>query len=230
MNMKSSTRILLLAVVMVFPVLHTGCDTVQERLSITPNHLLLKKGDLAYRYNRYEEAADYYKQVLDREPGNQQALVSYGKTMMKLGEPAKAASAFHTAAMADPDDADLVYMLAKAEVESGQYDRAFRLLQTRGSDNADPKAWILLAEYALQLDDPDTAATAIHRAIDIDGEKSAEPYLKAADLAERLGNDNEALRRLRQAYGRDPNNEQVEKRLREYGEIPGPSIALEPGN
>ena len=229
MNMKSPAHIVLIAALMLFPVMILGCEATQERLNTTPNHLLLKKGDHAYRYSRYEEAGDFYKQVLDREPGNERALISYGKCMLELGEPAKAASAFHTAALASPDNSELVYMLAKAEVESGQYDRAFRLLQSRGADNADPKAWILLAEYALQLDDPDTASNAIDRAIELEGETSAEPYLKAADLAERLGNDNEALRRLRQAYGRDPGNVEIEKRLREYGEIPGPSIALEPG-
>ena len=230
MNMKSPALILLLAGVMALPALVIGCDTVQERLKITPNHVLLKKGDHAYRYKRYEEAADFYKQVIDREPGNEQALLRYGQCMLDLGEPTKAASALHTAALASPEDAELVYLLARAEVESGQYDRAFRLLRARAIDNADPKAWILLAEYALQLDDPDTASNAIDRAIELDGGTSAEPYLKAADLAERLGNDTEALRRLRQAYGRDPENAEVEKRLREYGEIPGPSIALEPGN
>lgn len=230
MNMKSPAQILLLASVIALPILGVGCDTVQERLKITPNHVLLKKGDFAYRYDRYEEAADYYKQVLDREPGNQRALVRYGQCMLDLGNPKEAASAFHTASMASPEDENLVYLLAQAEVESGQYERAFRLLRTHAIDNSDPKAWTLLSEYALQLDDPDTAANAIDRAIELDGNTSAKPYLKAADLAERLGHDEEALRRLRQAYGLEPDNPEVDRRLREYGEIPGPSLALEPDN
>jgi tetratricopeptide (TPR) repeat protein len=228
--MNAPARIVLLASVASIVAFGAGCETTDENLQNTPTHLLMKKGQHAERYGRYEEAADYYQQVLARAPGNQRALVSYGTTMLELDEPAKAAIAFNTAVLAEPGKAELVYLLARAEVENGKYDDAFGLLRTYASDNNDATAWMLLAEYALQLDDPDTASQAIARAIELVGDNSATPYLKAADLAERLGNEAEALRRLRQAYGRDPGNDDVDRRLREYGEIPGPSIALEPGN
>ena len=58
---------------------------------------------------------------------------------------------------------------------------------------------------------------------------TAEPYLLAADLAEQLGDDDTAIRRLRQAYGLEPGNEEIRNRLRAHGEVPGPTIALAPG-
>ena len=228
--MKSPVRTVLLAVLATITLYGAGCQTTDEMVQNTPTHLLMRKGEHAERYGRYEEAADYFSQVLQRAPGNQKALLQYGTVMLRLDEPVKARSAFHTAAIAEPGNADVVYLLARAEVESGQYDDAFRLLRTYGIDNNDATAWTLLAEYALQLDDPDTAQQAIGQAIQLVGDTSASPYLVAADLAERLGNDAEALRRLRQAYACDPSNTDTDRRLREYGEIPGPSIALEPGD
>ena len=50
-----------------------------------------------------------------------------------------------------------------------------------------------------------------------------------ADLAERLGDTDLALRRLRQAYGIEAENAVIADRLREYGEIPGPTVVLPPG-
>jgi tetratricopeptide (TPR) repeat protein len=146
--------------------------------------------------------------------------------MLKMGEPGKAAMAFESAVASKPQDANLIYLLARSEYENGQYDRAFDLLRQFAIDNNDVTAWTLLAEYSLQLDDPDTASHAIQRAIELNSDSSAGPYLTAANLAERLGNDQEALRRLRQAYGCEPTNPEVDRRLREYGEIPGPSLTL----
>ena len=228
--MNAPLRTVLLAAVASLTLVSVGCQTTDEMKQNMPTHLLLKKGEHAERYGRFEEAADLYNQVLERSPGNQMALIQYGTMMLKLNEPVKARSAFHTAALAEPGNADVVYLLARAEVESGKYDDAFRLLRTYAIDNSDATAWTLLAEYSLQLDDPDTAQQAISRAIQIVGDTSASPYLMAADLAERLGNEAEALRRLRQAYACDPSNTDVDRRLREYGEIPGPSIAIVPGD
>ena len=69
----------------------------------------------------------------------------------------------------------------------------------------------------------------IERAIELEPEVAADAYVAAADLAERLGDEALALRRLRQAYGIEPGNQAIADRLREFGEVPGPTIALPPG-
>ena len=221
---QARTILLLVAFGAIFSVI--GCDSAQKTLQTTPLQLLVSKGDHAMRYGRTEEAADYFSRVLDRAPGNIYALTKFGECMLKMGEPGKAAVAFETAVASKPQDSNLVYLLARAEYENGQYDRAFELLRAFALDNDDATAWTLLAEYSLQLDDPDTASHAVQRAIELDGNSTAGPYLTAANLAERLGNDQEALQRLRQAYACEPTNAEVDRRLREYGEIPGPSLTL----
>ena len=70
---------------------------------------------------------------------------------------------------------------------------------------------------------------ALETAIRLDGARSVEPYLDAAGFAERLGDIDQALRRLRQAYGIDPRDQRVQQRLRALGEVPGPTILLPPG-
>ena len=65
--------------------------------------------------------------------------------------------------------------------------------------------------------------------IAIDNGQTTDPYLLAASFAERLGDLDLALRRLRQAYGIDPYDENVNDRLTALGEVPGPTLALPPG-
>ena len=81
----------------------------------------------------------------------------------------------------------------------------------------------------MALNDPDSAQVALETAIAVDEGKTVEPYLQAAAFAQRLGDLEMALRRLRQAYGINPYDERVKQRLRELGEVPGPTIALPPG-
>ena len=44
-----------------------------------------------------------------------------------------------------------------------------------------------------------------------------------------MGQSDEAIRRLRQAYAIAPDDEAVNVMLVEYGEIPGPTLGLAPG-
>jgi tetratricopeptide (TPR) repeat protein len=206
-----------------------GCESVKKTLSTPPSVKLQQDGDHEFKWGRYESAAVFYKRILDREPGNPKALEMYGRCMLKLDRPADAANAFLAGTAHRPGDRSLLFLLARAEFASGSYDRSFQLVRTWAIDNEDSEAWLLLASFALELDDPDNARDAIERAIELDATGSAAAYLAAADLAERLGDTDLALRRLRQAYGIEVENDEIADRLREYGEIPGPTVVLPPG-
>ena len=215
--------------IVVFAAASLGCETTGDTVSTPPSVKLQKDGDHEFRWGRYESAAGYYERILEREPGNADALEMYGRCMLELDRPAEAAKVFMTATARRPGDRDLVLLLGDAEFQNGEYDRAFQLLRTWAIDNEDADAWLELAGFAMELDDPDTARDAIERAIELDPEASAGAYVAAADLAERLGDEALALRRLRQAYGIEPGNQSISNRLREFGEVPGPTIALPPG-
>jgi predicted TPR repeat methyltransferase len=88
---------------------------------------------------------------------------------------------------------------------------------------------MLLADYALQMDDADTATTAINGAILLAEGNDFEPYMKAVEIAEKLGDTKTAARRLRQAYTIAPKAPAVGAKLVEYGLAVEPTTGLPPG-
>ncbi|MGA1046069.1 MAG: tetratricopeptide repeat protein [Phycisphaerales bacterium] len=190
---------------------------------------MLADGEHAYRYGRYEEAAVDFRQVLDRYPGDVQANVGFARTQIALGNLDAARSALETAAASKPEDFEISLLLAEVLFKQRDTTRLYQLLRDRAVEQGRVDAWIVMARYALELDDPDTAQTAVVAALEISDNTSPEPYLLAAELAERVGDQKEALRRIRQAYGLAPNDPRIDAMLREYGEVPGPTIALPPG-
>jgi Flp pilus assembly protein TadD len=78
------------------------------------------------------------------------------------------------------------------------------------------------------------AKGALESAIEFDQgydlQKSTEPYYRMAMLQVRLGNQQEALRRLRQAYGINPQDPRVRAELEQRGQVLGPTLGLPRGN
>ena len=66
-----------------------GCETTPS----TPTVVLQRNGDHAFEWGRYEEAAASYRRIIDREPGDGKAQAMYGRCLMAMGEPARAADA-----------------------------------------------------------------------------------------------------------------------------------------
>ena len=219
------TRLATVALISSFLWLPGGCETLPDVPTVT----LQRDGDHEFEWGRYEAASAYYQQILDREPGDGRALEMNGRCLLALGRPAEAASAFSLAVAREPGDRELLLLLARARFEAGQYDDAFDLVRTWAIDNNDATAWYTLADFARRSNDPDTAREAVLRSIEIDPESSAAPYVLAAEIEMDLGESTAALRRLRQAYGIEPGNVEIEERLRAYGEIPGPTLVLPPG-
>jgi tetratricopeptide (TPR) repeat protein len=194
-----------------------------------PTTVLLRDGDHELEWGRYDTAAEFYGRILEREPGNPDALEGYGRCMLELGEIEKAVEAFTGAVARRPGDRTLLILLAEASFETGQIDEAFDLVRTWAIDNTDAKAWLVLADFAVRSNDPDTARDALLRAIEIDPAGGPEAYVASAELERSLGDNTEALRRLRQAYGLAPDDPSIADRLRAYGEVPGPTLVLPPG-
>lgn len=204
----------------------TGCQTTKD----APTVLLLDQGDHDFEWGRYESAAEHYRSVLDREPGDDLALEGYGRCMLALGNPEAAAESLSLAVARRPGDRELLVLLAESEFESGRLDEAFDLVRTWALDNNDAVTWYKLADFGRRSNDPDTAKDSILRAIEIDPAGSASYYILAAEIdMDLLQNTTSALRRLRQAYGLEPDNQLIADRIRAYGEIPGPTLVLPPG-
>jgi hypothetical protein len=87
---------------------------------------------------------------------------------------------------------------------------------------------------AEEANDPDTAVTAADEAIKVNeplpgGRASIDPYVRAADLAFRYGKDAQGVRRLRQAYGVNPDYPPISVELQKRGVKIDASTALPVG-
>lgn len=207
-----------------------GCSSGPQ-----PVETLRTNGDRSYQLGAYDEAAGSYREITERYPGDWLAQYRLGLCELELERPAAAVRALRVAADQRPRNDDIADALAEAYMMAGDDAELDAFLRDRATADKTARGHLRLARYAIRLGDPDTARTAIATAIAIDvdptGERmpSIEPYLLAAQLAEEFGDDDEARRRLRQAYGIDPTDERAIGGLRSLGEIPGPSIALPPG-
>ena len=203
----------------------------------TPIVTLRKNGEFNYKYGNYEDAAKDFGQIIERAPGDWEAEYRYGQCMMQLGDLESARRSLEVAQTAVPNNDEVAFALADCYFRMNDQTRLYQLLRDRAQTNASMESWLLMSEYALKLNDVDMARTAALNAIEVDQGQaeggidalSASPYYQAALVAERLGERDEELRRLRQAYGINPDDTRVKSKLVELGQVPGPTIALPPG-
>jgi len=119
--------------------------------------------------------------------------------------------------------------LAEAIYLVGDEDHLFPFLRERANSTQSVQAYLRLAKYSVEMGDPDSARRALQMALTINEGREIRPYVEAAAFAERIGDVEQAVAHLRAAYEIDPKNEQVKSRLRDLGEIPGPTMGLASG-
>jgi tetratricopeptide (TPR) repeat protein len=208
----------------------TGCQAAR------PTDTIRASGDFMMRQGDYEGAAGEYGEIIAKYPGDWQAQYKYGQCMLELRQYAPARRAMEIAYNATNNvyaakqkEPELALGLAEAMFQQGDESRLFAFLKQRASNLQTIESYLTLAKFALDMNDPDTARTALETAIVLDDGLTTEPYLQIAALNERLGNLDEAIRRLRQAYGINPDDRRVKQALVTLGETPGPALALPPG-
>ena len=206
------------------PVVLMACATSQ-----TPLVVLEQKAEHEYDYKRWEKASEYYAEIVDRDPGNKKAQFQYGVSLMNSGAYSKAEGALLTAHALDPGNDDIVIALAEVMDHLGEHTKLFAMLKDRAGDNRSSAIWMVVVDYSEKRDDYDSALEAVRNACAVDNGQDARPYYRAAVLLGKIGQSDEAIRRLRQAYAIDPDNEEVNALLVEYGEVPGPTLGLAPG-
>lgn len=221
--MSASRSFVVLALVALVAGGSFGCATQR------PTHLVRHDADAAFAEAQYDQAAIEYETIVDRSPGDWRAQYGLGRCLLEVDRPAEAREALEVAHSVQPMNDAIADALAEAMYREGSHDALFTFLTDRARARGDIKGHLQLARYAVEAGDMDTARRSILTAIEISRADSAEPYLAAASFEARLNNRSEVIRRLRQAYAINPEDDRITSRLREYGEVPGPTLGLPPG-
>lgn len=191
---------------------------------------LHERGDRLAAVGNFERAAETYERIVARRPGDWEAQYELGRAYLELDRPEEARRALEIAHGLRPGNDDVADALARAMAAEGAANELYAFLRSRAETDRSPRHHLDLARYAMELGDVDTAQQAIRTAIAVDDGRGVEPYLFAASFQAQLGDREAALRRLKQAYGIAPEDPRVLARLRDLGEVVGPSYrGLPPG-
>jgi predicted Zn-dependent protease len=185
-------------------------------------------GDRAMARGDVQAANTDYAEYVERKPGEADAQLSYAKTLLALGQPAKAVEHATLAYDQHPADDEYIETLARAYYESHRTDDLYRFLRGLTSGRGQVADYIRLGKYSAKLGDADGAEAALKTAATIDRGRTAAPQLALADFYESIGAKDRAIERLRMAMYVDRNNPEIPRRLRALGQIPGPSLAMPP--
>src|SRR5262245_5717634 len=193
-----------------------------------PIETVRASADHRFKVGKYAEARDEYAEIVSRYPGDWDAQYKLGMCSIHTQEYSAARRALETAYTHKPNQM-VADGLAEAIYRQGDESRLFAVLRGRAEQTQSVEGYVKLAEYSIALNDPDSAQTAIDTAIEIDQGRTTRPYIEAAKLAERLGHLEDAVKRLRQAYGINPYDQRIKQQLAAMGEDPNAVTPLPPG-
>jgi tetratricopeptide (TPR) repeat protein len=101
-------------------------------------------------------------------------------------------------------------------------------LQEMIENHGSSRDYIRKGDYLVKLGDPDAAHTSYVAACKVRDPKDAGPYVVLAGFYDSIGDKDQAILALRNAYHIDPYNQDAAAQLRAHGMVPGPSIGLPP--
>ncbi|MGH9388344.1 MAG: tetratricopeptide repeat protein, partial [Vicinamibacteria bacterium] len=178
-----------------------------RRLEPFHDAVLSEAADLAFDARDFSEAAERYRELVDRRPNR----YHYSRLVMaksKLGASAEAAALARTALEIFPDDPWLLRGLAAAEAKLGRVPEAVsayeRLLAREPNDRF---AYKELMRLKTEGEKPDEAAAAL-KGLMRTGGRDRNPHLKtlAADRLRKAGKLEEAVQEYEAALALEPGN------------------------
>lgn len=204
--------------------LSPGCTEYQR-----PTEMVMSSGVQYLAQGQHVLAAEEFQIVTERWPGEWEAQLALGQCYLEMDRLTDARSSLTNAIANRPVSEDIADALAEVYFREGSTQHLFVFLRERTTGYSSVHSWLRLATYSIKCNDPDLARSAVNTAIEMDEGRGTDPYLVAADLAASIGDLELAVRRLSQAYGIDPGNPVIADRLRDLGEVPGPTISQPPG-
>lgn len=191
-------------------------------------HMVRESGDRAFSRSDYSTALAEYQEVVERAPADWETRVKLARAQLVLNNADAARENLAVAHRLRPDQDNIVDLLASAMLESGKVEEMHDLLRLRAQQRGRVGDYLRQGFFLSRAGDVDAAERAYLTATRIDHGQHVEPELALADFYRQVGDDKAALTHLRYALWIDPTNSAVTARLRDLGEVPGPSLALQP--
>ncbi|MHC4977069.1 MAG: tetratricopeptide repeat protein [Planctomycetota bacterium] len=183
---------------------------------------------IKFQEGNLQDALVDWGEAVDRDPGDHRGRIGLGQTYMALGRPDEAREQFEVAHELRRDDHDILDLLCESMVAADQVGDMHNLLEDRAQTRQTAREWHFFGKWAANVGDIDTAERAFLTAAKADAGKNAVYQLSLANFYGGIGDNAEALRRLRMAMFLDPENFEIQDRIRAMGQVPGPSYALVP--
>ncbi len=190
--------------------------------------LVREMGNREYEQGDYDKALANYKEYVTRKPDGVDVRYSLAETYMKLGQPQLAREQFYQCLAVHPDNQDYANGLSEALFACNEREELITFLTREARDRGRPGDYLRLGHYQFLLGNVDEAKLAMITAAKLDDGKSIKPQMELANLYRSLGDKENELKRLRMALYIEPKNQDIQKRIRELGEVPGPSYVLHP--
>lgn len=227
MRTRSTSRSLALACLvgaagMISAFTLTGC-TGQR-----PLHIVKKFGDRAYEEANYAKAAEEYSEYVDRKPGEWDVRLTLGKAYLESGQPILAREQLTTVYDQQPDNEECIELLARANFDAKEYDSLTSFLRRLTVERGTVSDYLRLGRYSAKIGHPDEAKEALKTAARIDQGKTVEPQLALADFYHQVNDRANESQRLRMALYLLPNSPVIMERIRDLGEVAGPTAAMVP--
>jgi Flp pilus assembly protein TadD len=197
----------------------TGCS--HKRV---PYATLREQAHFAFWVGNWPQAQAGYAELTERSADNWTFQYKLGTAALHNDDLDTARQALAIAETLRPQDRTIAVNLAETMYRQNDQDALFTFLVDRAESTQAADDWLLLATYSLDLEDPDMARLAVQQALMLDNSESAQPYVVAAKLSQRLGDIDAALRSLKIAWTLEPDNSEVHAMIRGLGEVPGPTM------
>lgn len=185
-------------------------------------------GDRSFNQNDFQSAATHYEEYVLRKPGDPAVEAQFARTLLQVGDAPRAIGYARTAYDAQPNNGEYADLLAQSYLEAGQADEMYSFLRGNTEGRGSVADYIRLGKFTARAGDADGAEQAFLVAARLDGGQTVAPQLALADFYKSIGDKASEKKRLRMALSFDVTSQPINQRLRELGEVPGPSLALTP--
>ena len=187
-----------------------------------------ESGQNALDRKDYNRALNDLVEYVQRNPGDTYVRYLLGKAYLGLDRYKDAREQLEIAYTGNLENDDVLDALCEAMYGDRKNDELFNLLKQKTSERGTVRDYMRLADYSRRAGDADATQLALLQAAKLDAGKTAAPHIALADFYASIGNDDDALKRLRMALFIAPLNTMVKERLMQYGKPTGREYGLVP--